>query len=454
MIESINPSNGETLKSYPVMGDDEVQRRIEHAHSAHREWRSSFFWERSERMKRVAELLQREKEEYGRLMSLEMGKPIRDARAEIEKCAWVCSHYAESAATLLAPEFVPTNGSQSYTAFQPLGVILAVMPWNYPFWQVFRFAAPALMAGNGALLKHASNVSGCALALEGIFRAGGFPEHLFQTLLIPSDAVPALIDHPLIRAVTLTGSKRAGQAVAARAGRALKKSVLELGGSDPYVVLEDADLEAAAEACVASRLLNSGQSCIAAKRFIVPEALKDRFEERVIALMQARKVGDPLEDDTEIGPLARADLRELLHRQVRRSIEMGAGCRLGGRIPNGKGFYYPPTVLSRVAPGMPAYEEETFGPVAAVIAVQDEAQAIAVANDTSFGLGAAVFSRDAHRAEWIALNELQAGSCFVNGYVKSDPRMPFGGIKESGYGRELGAYGIKEFVNIKTVFVN
>jgi succinate-semialdehyde dehydrogenase/glutarate-semialdehyde dehydrogenase len=319
---------------------------------------------------------------------------------------------------------------------------------------VYRFAAPALMAGNAAVLKHASNVSGCALALEEIFRAGGFPEHLFQALLIPSDAVPAVIDHPLIQAMTLTGSKKAGQAVAARAGRALKKTVLELGGSDACVILEDADLEAAAETCVASRLLNSGQSCIAAKRFVVPEAVKKRFEERVVALMGSKTVGDPLDEATEIGPMAQADLRDDLQRQVLQSIKGGAACLLGGEIPPDKGFYYPPTVLSGVRKGMPAYDEETFGPVAAVIAVHSEAESIAVANDTPFGLGAAVFSRDIHRAEWIALNELQAGSCFVNDYVKSDPRLPFGGIKESGYGRELGSYGIKEFVNIKTVFVN
>jgi succinate-semialdehyde dehydrogenase/glutarate-semialdehyde dehydrogenase len=405
-------------------------------------------------MKRAAKLLQDGKEDYSRLMSLEMGKPIRDGRAEIEKCAWVCSYYAEKAAALLLPEFVPTDGTQSYAAFQPLGVILAVMPWNYPFWQVFRFAAPALMAGNGAVLKHASNVTGCALALEEIFRAAGFPKFLFSALLIPSDAVPAVIDHPLIQAVTLTGGKKAGRSVAARAGRALKKSVLELGGSDACVILEDADLEAAAQTCVDSRLLNSGQSCIAAKRFVVPEAVKKRFEERVVALMESKKVGDPLDDATEIGPMARHDLRSDLQRQVEQSIRMGAACPLGGEIPSGPGFYYPATVLSNVGKGMPAYEEETFGPVAALIAVENESEAIAAANDTSFGLGAAVFSRDVHRAEWIALNELQAGSCFVNAFVKSDPRLPFGGIKESGYGRELGSYGIKEFVNIKTVYVH
>ncbi len=454
MLESINPSTGEHLSSYPLMSREEVTERIQNAHSAFEEWKSSFFWERTGHMRKAAELLRREKEHYSRLMALEMGKPVREARSEIDKCAWVCDYFAESAAGLLAPEFIATDAAQSYAAFQPLGVILAVMPWNYPFWQVFRFAAPALMAGNAAVLKHASNVTGCALAVQNIFRASGFPEHLFQTLLIPSDGVLSVIEHPLVRAVTLTGSRKAGTAVASKAGQMLKKSVLELGGSDACVVLEDADLEAAAESCVASRLLNSGQSCIAAKRFVVPEALKKRFEKQVVALMALKRIGDPLDDATDVGPLARDDLRRTLQRQTQASIDRGATCLLGGKIPSGKGFYYPPTVISNVRKGMPVYDEETFGPVAAVIAVRDETEAIAVANDTSFGLGAAVFSRDTHRAEWLALKSLEAGNCFVNTFVRSDPRLPFGGIKESGYGRELGTYGIKEFVNIKTVYVN
>jgi len=454
MLESINPSVGELIKTYPLMTREDAAEAVENAHAAFQEWKSSFFWERTERMKKASAQLLKNKEDYSRLMSLEMGKPIRDSRSEIDKCAWVCDYFAESAATLLTPEFIATDGAQSYAAFQPLGVILAVMPWNYPFWQVFRFAAPALMAGNAAVLKHASNVTGCALAVQEIFRASGFPERLFQTLLISSDAVAPVIDHPLVRAVTLTGSKKAGQAVAARAGLMLKKTVLELGGSDAYVVLEDADLEAAAQTCVASRLLNSGQSCIAAKRFVIPEALSARFEKQVVDLMGSKKVGDPLDEATEVGPLARADLRSTLQDQVQRSINAGAICRLGGEIPAGRGFYYPPTVLAGVRKGMAAYDEETFGPVAALITAHDEAEAIAIANDTSFGLGAAVFSRDVHRAEWLALNALNAGNCFVNALVKSDPRLPFGGIKESGYGRELGSYGIKEFVNIKTVYVN
>jgi succinate-semialdehyde dehydrogenase / glutarate-semialdehyde dehydrogenase len=453
MLESRNPSTGETLRTYPVMSAEETENCIRTADSAFQAWKSTSFPERAERLKHAAKTLLDRKEEYSRLMSLEMGKPIRAARSEIEKCAWVCDYFAESAASMLTPEFFATDATRSYVAFQPLGVILAVMPWNYPFWQVFRFAAPALMAGNSAVLKHASNVTGCALAVEDIFRVSGFPEHLFQCLRIPSEAVSAAIEHPSVRAVTLTGSTRAGRAVASKAGQMLKKTVLELGGSDPYVILEDADLEKTVEACVASRLLNSGQSCIAAKRFIVPESVRERFEQRLVELMGSKQMGDPLDERTEIGPLARSDLRDALHGQVRDSIARGAKCLLGGVIPDGPGAYYPPTVLSGVGKGMPAYEEETFGPVASVITVRDESEAIRVANDSSFGLGAAVFSRDDHHAEWLALSALEAGNCFVNAFVKSDPRLPFGGVKESGYGRELGIYGIREFVNIKTVYV-
>jgi succinate-semialdehyde dehydrogenase/glutarate-semialdehyde dehydrogenase len=327
------------------------------------------------------------------------------------------------------------------------------MPWNYPFWQVFRFAAPGLMAGNAAVLKHASNVPGCALAIEDVFNKAGFPENLFRNVLISGEQTKGVIEHPLIKAVTLTGSNFAGQAVASTAGKLLKKSVLELGGSDPYIVLEDADLQSAAKTCVESRLLNSGQSCIAAKRFVVIEDVRRRFEDMFIAYMQTKKMGNPMEEDIDIGPQARFDLRDDLHRQVAQSIEKGAKCLLGGEIPNGKGAYYPATVLSGIQKGMPAYEEEVFGPVAAIISVKDEREAIQVANDTSFGLGAAIFTEDLERGERIATYELEAGCCFVNAFVKSDPRLPFGGIKSSGYGRELSHYGIKEFVNIKTVYV-
>jgi len=327
------------------------------------------------------------------------------------------------------------------------------MPWNFPFWQVFRFAAPALMAGNAGILKHASNVPGCALGIESVFREAGFPDNLFRTLLIGSGQVNAVIAHPLVMAVTLTGSTPAGKAVAKKAGEMLKKTVLELGGSDAYVILADADLDAAVSTCVASRLINAGQSCIAAKRFIVPEAIRRQFEEGFVARMRVTKVGNPLDERTQIGPLARHDLRDELHQQVQQSIANGATCVLGGVIPEGKGAFYPPTVLTNVKKGMPAYDDELFGPVASIIAVQDEQEAIRVANDSVFGLGAAVFTQDLAKGERIAASELEAGCCFVNTLVKSDPRLPFGGIKESGYGRELSSYGIKEFVNIKTVFV-
>ncbi len=332
-------------------------------------------------------------------------------------------------------------------------MILAVMPWNFPFWQVFRFAAPNLMAGNAGLLKHASNVQGCALAIEEVFRDAGFPEGLFKTLLIPGSRVDPVIEHPLVRGVTLTGSTPAGKAVASKAGEALKKTVLELGGSDPYVILEDADLESAAAVCATARLVNSGQSCIAAKRFIVVAGVREEFERRFVAAMAATKMGDPMEEDTVVGPQARADLRDELHDQVVRSIAAGARCILGGKIPEGPGAFYPPTVLTDVGPGMPAYSEELFGPVATLIPVENEEEALRVANDTSFGLGAAVFTRDVERGARIAREELEAGACFVNDFVRSDPRLPFGGVKESGYGRELSPFGILEFVNIKTVWV-
>jgi succinate-semialdehyde dehydrogenase / glutarate-semialdehyde dehydrogenase len=327
------------------------------------------------------------------------------------------------------------------------------MPWNFPFWQVFRFAVPALMAGNTGVLKHASNVPGCALAIEAVFRQAGLPAHAFRTLLIGSRQVNAVIEHPLVRAVTLTGSTPAGKAVASTAGAMLKKTVLELGGSDAYVVLGNADVEAAATTCVASRLMNAGQSCIAAKRFVVVDAIRARFEEAFVAQMRQARVGDPLEEQTQVGPMARHDLRAELHQQVQGSLDQGATCLLGGVVPAGPGAYYPPTVLTQVTKGMPAYEEELFGPVAAIMAVPDEPDAIRVANDSVFGLGAAVFTQDVAKGEHIAAQALEAGSCFVNAFVKSDPRLPFGGIKASGYGCELAAYGIKEFVNIKTVFI-
>lgn len=453
MLTAINPANSSIIQSYEEDSTAQVAEKIEAAQRAFLSWRETTFPQRVEKLRNAAQILTGNKEEYAALMAAEMGKPIRDGRAEIEKCAWVCDYYADNALTALQPEFIETDARRSYIAFTPLGVILAIMPWNYPFWQVFRFAAPALMAGNAALLKHASNVPGCSLALANIFKTAGFPENLFQNLLLSSKRVDRLIAQPLIRAVTLTGSLSAGRAVAAGAGQSLKKTVLELGGSDPYIILADADLAKTVEACVASRLLNSGQSCIAAKRFVVVESVRQRFEDMLVAQMQRKQMGDPLDEDTEIGPQARADLRDDLHRQVTQSIEKGARCLLGGRLPAGAGAFYPATVLGSVQKGMPAYDEETFGPVAAVIAVKDEAAAIRTANDTPFGLGAAVFTGDVLRGERIAAEKLEAGNCFVNAFVKSDPRLPFGGIKQSGYGRELSHYGIKEFVNIKTVYV-
>jgi succinate-semialdehyde dehydrogenase/glutarate-semialdehyde dehydrogenase len=404
-------------------------------------------------MRRAAEILRAEASELAHLMAREMGKPVRDGVAEAQKCALTCDFYAENAARFLAREPIKTEAGNSFVAFNPLGVVLAVMPWNFPFWQVFRFAAPGLMAGNGAVLKHASNVPGCALAIEDIFRRAGFPANLFRTLLIGSGRVETVIEHPLIRAATLTGSGAAGRAIARQAGGLLKKTVLELGGSDPYLVLEDADPEFAATVCTKARLINSGQSCIAGKRFIVVDAIRHDFEDRFVEQMAAARVGDPFKEDTRVGPLARRDLRDTLHRQVEASVAKGARCLLGGVIPEGRGAYYPPTVLTDVRAGMPAYDEELFGPVAAIIPVKNEEEAIAAANDSSFGLGAAVITRDSSRGERIAAELIESGCVFVNDAVRSDPRLPFGGIKESGYGRELSGYGIKEFVNIKTVWV-
>ncbi len=449
----VNPATGERLREVPETPPRRVRAAIEAADAAFRSWRQSSFSERARPMAEAARLLRARAAEYADLMALEMGKPVRDGRAEAEKSAWACEFYAEHAERFLAREHVDTGPRESFVSFQPLGVVLAVMPWNFPFWQVFRFAAPALMAGNAALLKHAANVPGCALAIEEVFRSAGFPEDLFRALLVPSRRVAALIRHPLVRAVTLTGSTVAGRAVARAAGQALKKSVLELGGSDPYLVLADADLDLAVEACATSRLTNAGQSCIAAKRFLVVPQRRAEFESRLVERMASVRMGNPLDEDTQLGPQARLDLRDELHEQVRRSLKRGARLLLGGEVPPGPGAFYPPTVLTDVRKGMPAHDEELFGPVAAIVPVRDEQEAIAVANDSAFGLGAAVFTRDVSRGLRIAEREIEAGSCFVNALVKSDPRLPFGGIKESGYGRELSRHGIREFVNVKTVVV-
>ncbi len=452
-IESINPATGEKLAEYAEMSSEQIEAVLAQAHAAWLQWRRQPIEERSGPMRRAADLLDERKEALACLMTAEMGKPVAQSRGEVEKCAWVCRFYADEAAGFLAPEPVVTDATASYVAFRPLGLVLAVMPWNFPLWQVFRFAAPALMAGNGGLLKHASNVYGCALAIEEVFRDAGFPAHLFRTLVIGSGRVAGVIADPRVAAVTLTGSTPAGKAVAAAAGQALKKTVLELGGSDPYVVLEDADLDHAAVACITGRLLNTGQSCIAAKRWIVVDAVYEEFCSRITERMAKKRFGDPTDEGMDLGAMARVDLRDELHGQVIRSIEAGARCLVGGEVPAGAGAFYPATLLADVSPGMPAYDEEMFGPVASLIRVADEAEAIRVANDTPFGLGAAVFTRDTARGERIAREDLDAGCCFVNDFVRSDPRLPFGGVKESGYGRELGPFGIREFVNIKTVYV-
>jgi succinate-semialdehyde dehydrogenase/glutarate-semialdehyde dehydrogenase len=451
-LTAINPATGETIATHPETAPADLARRVEQSREAFLAWRDTGIAERARHLQGVAVLLRRDSEPLAALMAREMGKPIRQGRAEIEKCAHTCEHVARHAADWLAPETVPTEALRSYVAFRPLGILLAVMPWNFPFWQVFRAAAPALMAGNALLLKHASNVPGCALAAEALWHEAGLPEGVFRTMLVGANRVGDLIAHPHVAAVTLTGSTPAGMSVAALAGAALKKTVLELGGSDPYLVLEDADVPKAAALCATARLLNGGQSCIAAKRFIVANRVRAAFEEHLVRQMTQAVMGDPLLETTTLGPMARHDLREELHRQVARSVEQGARLLCGGRVPEGRGAFYPPTVLTEVRPGMAAWDEETFGPVAAIAGVDGEVEAIRLANGTVFGLGSAVFTRNHERGERIA-GQLEAGVCFINDFVRSDPRLPFGGVKRSGYGRELSPFGIREFVNIQTVWV-
>ncbi|HEY0298172.1 MAG TPA: NAD-dependent succinate-semialdehyde dehydrogenase [Arachidicoccus sp.] len=452
-IISINPTNGEKIKKYALLTENEVTKKIEQTHSAWLSWKKTSHETRRALLRKLAAILRKRSEQLAILMADEMGKPVTQGLAEVQKCAAVCEYYASNAEHFLADELILTEASKSYISFQPLGVVLAVMPWNFPLWQVFRFLAPALAAGNCGVLKHASNVPGCALAIEQMVIEAGFPPNVFQTLLISSSMVENVIKNTLIVAVTLTGSTAAGISVAQKTGAMLKKTVLELGGSDAYIILADADIERAAEACVNSRLINSGQSCIAAKRFIVEQSVIEEFTQLFLEKMRTKKLGNPLESTTEIGPQARTGLRNTLHEQVLKSIEKGAQCILGGTIPQGNNAFYPATILTNVTKGMPAYDEELFGPVAAIISVKDEHEAISLANDSVFGLGSAIFSKNIIKAERIATEELQAGSAFVNVHVQSDPRLPFGGIKTSGYGRELSEYGIKEFVNIKTIYV-
>jgi len=453
-IESINPATGELLAAYDELTPAQVEAALKKARQAFSSWRQSTFAERRALLLKMSRLLTDEKKDLARLMSTEMGKPVMQAEAEIEKCATVCGHYAEHAERILAMETVSFEGGNSYVRFDALGAILAVMPWNFPFWQVFRFAAPALMAGNVCLLKHSSNVPECARRIGELFRQAGFPEHVFTELRIGSAQVESVIAHPLVQAVTLTGSEPAGRQVAELAGRSLKKVVLELGGSDPFIVLADASLPQCVAVAVNARMINNGQSCIAAKRFIVEEEIASAFQYEFVAAVEKLRVGDPLDPGNDLGPLARADLVDDLERQVTESVRRGARILTGGKRLSGRpGFYFQPTVLDRVRPGMPAYDQELFGPVAALISAKDADDAVRIANDTPFGLGASVWTQDLVRAEKMAAR-IEAGMVFINGLVRSDPRLPFGGIKNSGFGRELSHYGIKEFVNIKTVVVS
>ncbi|MEI6276123.1 MAG: NAD-dependent succinate-semialdehyde dehydrogenase [Prolixibacteraceae bacterium] len=452
-MQSINPFSGEIIQTYREYTTLEAETIVELVNSAYLKWRLTSFAQRSLLMKNLQAKLEQNRESLASLISSEMGKVLREARGEIDKCAMVCGYYAENAESYLKNEAVQTEATEAYISYQPIGTILAVMPWNFPFWQVFRFLAPALMAGNTGILKHASNVSGCALSIENMVREAGFPENVFKTLLVSSSGVQAVVENPRIKAVTLTGSTPAGKAVASAAGASLKKSVLELGGSDPYLILEDADIQSAARLCVTSRLLNAGQSCIGAKRFIVAEQVYEAFKTEFVRLMAQSVFGDPFDAQTTIGPLARTDLRDELHQQVETSRQMGATVLLGGFIPEGNAAFYPPTVLEDVTPGMPAYHEELFGPVAVLFRFKTIEEAIRIANDTVFGLGAGVFTGDLSKGKMLAEKGLEAGCVFVNDFVKSDPRLPFGGIKESGYGRELSYMGIREFVNIKSIVV-
>lgn len=451
-LKSINPYNGEIIKTFKEHSKKEISKKITETNTAFLGWRKSLFEERKTLMHKLSKVLLSQKDELAKLMTTEMGKTYSSGIAEIEKCATVCEYYANKAEVFLKDLEVKTEASKSFVTFQPIGVILAIMPWNFPFWQVFRFLAPNLMAGNTGVLKHASNVCGCALAIENLVKEADFPKHVFQTLLLSSKKVSLVIENPLIKAITLTGSTAAGKMVAEKAGSLLKKTVLELGGNDPYLILADADLEHAAETCVNSRLINSGQSCIAAKRFIVVKSVEKEFVKLFKQKMEAKIMGNPSEKETQIGPQARVDLRDELHEQVKASIKKGAKCILGGTIPKGKGAFYPPTILINVKKGMPAYDDELFGPVAAIITAKNEKEAVEIANDTIFGLGAAIFTKNLIKGEKIAKTQLQAGCAFVNEMVKSDPRLPFGGINQSGYGRELSSFGIYEFVNVKTVY--
>jgi len=457
-IASINPATGETLETFDALSESQLEDKLQRAAETFRIHRRTTFAERTSKMLRAAEILEKEKKEFARLMTIEMGKPIKAAVQETEKCAWVCRYYAEHAERHLADEIIETNATRSFVRFQPLGVVLAIMPWNFPFWQVFRFAAPALMAGNVGLLKHASNVPQCALAIEDIFRRAGFLEGAFQTLLIGSEEVQRVLEDPRVAAATLTGSEPAGRSVASIAGKQIKKTVLELGGTDPFIVMPSADLEPATATAVKARTINNGQSCIAAKRFIVHAQIYDEFEKRFVESMKALRIGDPMDEATDIGPLATAQILKDLEEQVQVSVAAGAKILTGGQKFKAdgdlaRGNFYEPTVLADIPKDSPAYRDELFGPVASLFRVANIDEAIKLANDTPFGLGSAAWTNDESDLKRF-VEELEAGSVFINGLVASDPRLPFGGVKHSGYGRELGEFGIREFVNIKTIWIN
>ena len=451
-IASINPATGEKLKEFPAFNDDEIEKRLKRAEQAYAHHRREPFAKRVQLMIAAAALLEQEKEKWARIMTLEMGKLLGAAIAEVEKCASACRFYAENAERFLEDEPAQTSAARSFVRYQPLGPVLAVMPWNFPFWQVFRFAAPALMAGNVGLLKHAANVPQCALAIEEIFCRAGFDEGVFQTLLIEAKQVEKIIIDPRVKAVTLTGSEKAGSAVASTAGREIKKAVLELGGSDPFIVMPSADFESALSTAVKARTINSGQSCIAGKRFLIADQIYDKFLEQFVERMRALKMGDPLDEATEIAPLATENILDGVHDQVQKSIAAGAKLLTGGNRVHGPGFFYEPTVLVDLPRTAPAYSEEVFGPVASVFRVRNAGEAIEIANDSNFGLGASVWTSDSSEQELFA-SELESGMVFVNAMVASDPHLPFGGVKRSGFGRELGAHGIREFVNIKTIWI-
>lgn len=453
MFSTINPTTEEIIRNYIEDSYEIIDKKIQLSFLEFNEWSSLTIDDRSKLFLNLMEILISEKRRLSELITIEMGKPIHQSMSEIEKCRWVCKYFAENSAKFLEDIQITTEYSQSFVTFQPLGVVLAIMPWNFPFWQVFRFAVPTLIAGNTVLIKHSRNTMGCAEEIQNLFEKAGFPKGVLVNLVIGSDKVKNVINDRRVSAVTLTGSTPSGREVAKLSGYNIKKTVLELGGSDPYIILRDTDLEQAVKTCVTSRLINNGQSCISAKRFIVEEAIYEKFLTMFINEMEKQVVGNPLDETTNVGPLARKDLQIDLELQVQRSVNKGCKLVLGGKIPDTKGFFYPPTILTEVIPGHPVFDEETFGPVAAVVRARDENDAIMLANASNYALGAAIFTSDVEKGKYIARNKLQAGSCFVNDYVKSDPRLPFGGIKDSGYGRELSVFGIREFVNIKTVCV-